>query len=948
MTSERWERIKHLYDGARTHQGTDRAAFLADACDGDEELRREVQGLLDQPVATADFVNFVGGAPAFASHPGDHSAVPQLTGRRLGVYQMQALLGRGGMGDVYRAHDTRLGRDVAIKVLPHAFTADPNRLARFEREARMVASLNHPNIAAIHGIEESDDVRGLVLELIEGDTLAERLARASASGRPGLHLEEALDYARQIACALEAAHEKGIVHRDLKPANIMITSAGGVKVLDFGLAKAVAGDAVSSADVTREGVILGTPAYMSPEQTRGQPVDKRTDIWALGCLLYETLTGRVAFVAATVSDTIAAILEREPDWQALPAATPPSVRRLLQRCLDKDAAHRLRDVGDARQEIEEALASLRVRGTNRVRVAAMVAGALAVLAIGTVWWTRIPTLAGDRLEPASLNPSTVTQLTDQPGPELYVSLSPDGKSFGYQSRAAGQWDVYVQRVRGRNPVNLTEDSLDDDTQPAFSPDGERIAFRSERESGGIFVMGATGENVKRLTDFGHNPAWSPDGSEIVVTTGWFLRPEDAGTSVFGQLFRVNVATGAKRLITGQTENAKQPDWSPHGDRVAYWHITGGQRDISTVAASGGDPVSVTNDPYVDWNPVWSPDGTYLYFSSDRGGSMNLWRVRIDEKSGKTLAALEPVTTPSPSSGFVSFSRDGRQLAYVQLARNWNVYKVTFDPSREAIVGQTVAVTQGSRELAFPDVSPDGQWIAFTSRLKPEDVFTVKTDGTGLRQLTDDVFQDRTPRWSPDGKRIAFMSNRTGNWQVWTIKPDGSALEQLTDAPGNGAAAPTWSPDGARLLGQPLRGARSFVIHTGKPWKDQSPEPLPISELGAGFNAWSWSADGRKLAGHLWREDGSSQGIAVYSFESQKYERLAPVGDWPHWLPDNRRLIFHHQGKVYLIDSQSKRMHEVLSVAPHEVSWQFGFSRDGRQIVFILDATEADVWQMSPQ
>jgi len=191
--------------------------------------------------------------------------------------------------------------------------------------------------------------------------------------------------------------------------------------------------------------------------------------------------------------------------------------------------------------------------------------------------------------------------------------------------------------------------------------------------------------------------------------------------------------------------------------------------------------------------------------------MNLWRVRIDEQSGETRAALEPVTTPSPSSGFVSFSSDGRQLAYVQLARDWNVYKVGFDPSTEAIVGQPVPVTQGSRELAFPDVSPDGQWIAFTSRLKPEDVFTVKTDGTGLRQLTDDIFQDRTPRWSPDGKRIAFMSNRTGNWQVWTIKPDGSGLEQLTDAPGNGAAAPTWSPDGARLLGQPLRGARSFVI-----------------------------------------------------------------------------------------------------------------------------------------
>jgi len=956
VTNERWQRVKSLFQAAVERPLVDRQAFLAAAAGDDEELRREVDALLAADAADRSVLDrlplagsaaVVDGAITVSAMDETHVQGTLHCGDRIGPYEVVAPLGAGAMGHVYRARDTKLNREVALKVLPEVFASDSHRLALFKREAQMLAAINQPNIAAIYGLEEAQGQPALVLELVEGDTLAERIAAGP------LPAHDALTIARQIAEALEAAHHKGIIHRDLKPANIKITPAGVVKVLDFGLAKVAAGDAASqnvsptmTFGATREGVILGTAAYMSPEQARGKAVDTRTDIWAFGCVLYEMLAGRVPFAGETISDTIAAILDREPNWTAVGAATPPSVRRLLQRCLEKDSARRLPDAAEARLEIEEALASSRGRRVNLALFAVMAFGTLAVLALGAALWAGRQTRQTDGPGPASLKPATFTQLTDQPGPELYAHLSPDGKLFAYQGRAAGQWDIYVQRMRGRNPVNLTKGSMDDDTQPAFSPDGERIAFRSEREGGGIFVMGASGENVKRLTDFGYNPAWSPDGSQLVVTTGWFLRPEDGGTSAIGRLFRVNVATGEKRLITGPIESAQQPDWSPHGTRVAYWQVAGGQRDILTVAASGGDPVSVTNDPYVDWNPVWSPDGTYLYFSSDRGGSMNLWRVRIDEKSGKTLAALEPVTTPSPSSGFVSFSRDGRQLAYVQLTRNWNVYKVGFDPSKEAVVGQPIAVTQGSKELAFPDVSPDGQWIAFTSRLKPEDVYVVKTDGTGLRQLTDDVFQDRTPRWSPDGKRIAFMSNRTGKWQVWTINPDGSRLEQLTDAPGQGASAPTWSPDGAHLLGQPLRSARSFVIQTGRPWKDQTPEPLPASESGAGFTAWSWSADGRKLAGYLMREDGSSQGVATYSFESHKYEPLAPVGDWPHWLPDNRRLIFHYQGKVYLVDSESKRTHEVLSVAPHQVSWQFGFSRDGRQIVFILDATEADVWQVN--
>jgi eukaryotic-like serine/threonine-protein kinase len=352
-TPERWARIEQLYYEALGLAANQRGSFLADACAGDDTLREEVESLLAHD-----------GGAAFLSTPAVSDRMPAGIGigQKLGPYVISARIGEGGMGEVYRAQDTKLGRDVAIKILPPAFTADPNRLARFEREARLLASLNHPHIGAIYGVEESDGVPALVLELVEGDTLADKLARGAARVE-GLPVPEALAIARQIADALDAAHERGIVHRDLKPANIKITPAGTVKVLDFGLAKVCAADgsgpALSRSPAmgighTRDGMMLGTAAYMSPEQARGQVVDKRTDIWAFGCVFYELLTGRPAFARATFSDTITAVLAHEPDWTALPRTTPPYLARLLKRCLEKDSARRQRDIGDARAEIEGA------------------------------------------------------------------------------------------------------------------------------------------------------------------------------------------------------------------------------------------------------------------------------------------------------------------------------------------------------------------------------------------------------------------------------------------------------------------------------------------------------------------------------------------------------------------------------------------------------------------
>jgi eukaryotic-like serine/threonine-protein kinase len=370
MTDARWQQISRLYNDAAMLPPDARAQFLRDACGPDQELRAEVESLLADDIRANDVLE------AGAVHM-------SLIGQRIGVYEVTALLGVGGMGEVYRARDTKLRRDVAIKVLPAEFSRDKDRLSRFEREALLLASLNHPHIAAIHGVEDSRGMLALVLELVEGETLADRIARGPVPCR------DALAIARQIAEALEAAHDKGVIHRDLKPANISITPDGAVKVLDFGLAKAAL-DGARNVDATQSGIILGTAAYMSPEQARGQHVDKRTDIWAFGCVLYEMLTGTPAFTGETVSDTLAATLEREPDWTALPSTTPPLMKHLIEHCLQKDPRQRLREIADARPHLLEAGVSSRPTITNtrarRWPLSLVAAGVVGGIVASTFVW----------------------------------------------------------------------------------------------------------------------------------------------------------------------------------------------------------------------------------------------------------------------------------------------------------------------------------------------------------------------------------------------------------------------------------------------------------------------------------------------------------------------------------------------------------------------------------
>ena len=870
-----------------------------------------------------------------------------MIGQRLAQYVVQSRLGSGGMGEVYRARDTRLGRDVAIKILPPAFTSDQERLVRFEREAHVLASLNHPNIAAIYGLEEAEGVRALVLELVEGANLREHLAAHGTR----LEVAEALSIARQIAAGLEAAHEKGIIHRDLKPANIQVTSNGLVKILDFGLAKAeittpLASDSPTvTVAATRDGIILGTAAYMSPEQTRGRVVDKRSDIWAFGCVLYEMLTGTPAFTRESVSDTIAAILSSEPDWSQLPATVQPNIQKLLRRCLEKDSKRRLRDIADAGIEIDDALASKaqpsRPAGrSNLWRIAGSAAlGGAAVAAL-----IYFATRSTNRV--ASGPPQlTFRQITAAPGVEWFPSLSADGQWVVYSGEQTGNRDVYLQSVTGQNAINLTQDSSADDDQPAFSPDGQRIAFRSERDGGGIFVMGRTGEAVRRITRDGYRPAWSPDGRSLAYAVENIdINPQNGRGP--GGIRIVNVESGDVRTFDNE---AVQASWSPHGKSLALAIRQSDvrQADIVTIPVGGGERVLVVSGPAWDWNPAWSADGKYLYFSSDRAGTTNLWRIRVDESSGRPLGEPEPLTSPSTYAAHPSITGDGRHLAFSSVLITTNIAKLTMDPISGALQGRSVDVTSGSRPWANPDPSPDGQWVTFYSRLNPEgDVYISRTDGSGLRQLTGDPAVDRVPRWSPDGQWIIFFSTRSGELRIWGVHPDGSQLKEFTET---NSTYPVWSPDSTRIAASSnileSKDRKVMIFDPRRAWKDQTPDVLPkFGSPEEHFVVTSWSPDGNTLVGQA---SFAATGVVTYSLQSKAFERLTKVGEWPTWLPDSRRILFTDgTGKYfYVIDSVTKEQKTVYT-ADREVLGGPRLSRDGRTVYFSRRVTQSDIWLMT--
>jgi serine/threonine protein kinase/Tol biopolymer transport system component len=955
----RWSRIDALFDQALDRPPGEREAWLRQACGQDEALARRVRRLLDLAASDDDLLPPQGGlAGSLFEDVGDQDleAPPEsgdlIPGTEVGPYRVVSLIGRGGMGAVYEAEDPRLGRHVALKVLPPELSS-PDRRRRFEREARALAALDHPSIVHVYSIEEAGDLRFIAMERVRGRSLRELMPG------DGMALDRLLEIAIPLCDALACAHAKGVVHRDVKPANVMVTPDGHVKVLDFGLAKARAGLAAEpSVTLTREGHVLGTVSHLSPEQAESGKVDHRTDIFALGVTLFEMSTGRLPFPGKSAASVISAIIrDTPPAVTELNPRMPKELARVVRRCLAKDPDRRYQSALDVRNDLEELrqqvhTGELRVRRRrppwSLIGVAGLAAVALAAVALLV------------RPEPPASPPpldGTFAALTSAPDLELFPTLSADGRFLAFAGRTDGRWSIFLQRVEGQRPINLTEDSAAQDVQPAFSPDGELLAFRSSREGGGLFLMGATGELERRLTDFGWNPTWSPDGREIAFATRpVFDTPYDRPSR--SELWVVGGKGGEPRRLSG--EDAVQPSWSPHGHRIAYWGLVrgGSRRDIWTIPAEGGEPRPVTRDEAVDWSPAWSPDGRFLYFSSDRGGSMNLWRVGIDELTGQVQGEPQRVTAPSTFAHQPTLSGDGQRLVYVSSLLEQRLLRVRFDAASSRVVGEPEVVADDLRRVAFPHVSRDGELLVFSRTHPQEDLLLSRVDGTSRRQLTDDAYRDRRPRLSPDGQRIAFYSNRGGNYEIWTIGRDGTELRQLTeDSQQRNARYPMWSPDGTRLLYSREGVTGEIVSATAEPGTPSLRVLPDFPREGSTFVPVDWSPDGRLVAGMLRTPADERSGITLFDLDQDAYVELTDFGQLPAWTADGRGLIF--QGRLpgagprqeyprdegLLVLELAARQTRSLLEMPGATLMFPSVSPDGRWVFFVEATNRADVWML---
>jgi Tol biopolymer transport system component len=829
-------------------------------------------------------------------------------GSKLGPYEITGPLGAGGMGEVYRARDARLSRDVALKVLREAFAADAERMARFEREAKVLASLNHPNIASIYGLEESNGVRALIMELVEGPTLAERITRAA------LPVEEALIIARQIAEGLEYAHERGIIHRDLKPGNVKLTADGHVKLLDFGLAKALEGETAEedlqnsptlSMAATRAGVLLGTAAYMSPEQARGKRVDRRTDIWAFGCVLCELLTGKTAFAGETISDTLAAVIRGEPDWKSLPASVPRRIRALLGRCLEKNLKQRLQAIGEARIVLDEAIAGTPEEAAPAPAGAtqplwrhalpwalASVAIAFAI-ALAALYWR------GNQAEPRQVMQASLVLPEPlagvfSPNPGSPIALSADGSRLVFAGAPAGKPpQLYLRPLEQQTatPIPGTEGAI----APFFSPDGRWIGFFADGKLRRVSLQGGPATALCDAT-IPHGASWSSDGSIIYAP------------NLGSGLLRIPSEGGTPQTLT--TPDAKQQELSHRwpqmlpGNKAVLFTI-----QVTTQSSYDEARIAVLSLQTGKWRTILEGGSYARYVASGHivyAHAGTLMVVPFDvarlQVTGSPAPVQEGVITTAATSGGAEYDvAESGLLAYVPGSAR--------PPERSLVwvdrqgVSRELAVPLNS--YAMPRISPDGKLVAVQVMSGgPEDLWIYEFERNTLMRFT---FGGGAayPIWTPDSRRIIFRT-RMPAFSFRSKAANGVGAEESVlgkDFDDFGATPSSVSPDGKTLLFErhgPTGAAGAYTIPLEGSGKAQAVLQSNFGQMQA-----TYSPDGHWMV-YTSNESGRDE-IYVQPFPGPggKWLLSADGGAYPRWAQNGREIFFRSEDRMMSVPVETQ-------------------------------------------
>jgi eukaryotic-like serine/threonine-protein kinase len=798
-------------------------------------------------------------------------------GDRLGPYEVLHLLGSGGMGEVYRARDARLNRDVALKVLPDRYRFDNRRVSRLEREARALAAVNHPNIATLYGVEQSDGVQALVMEHVDGDTLADRIAMARRAHGAGLPMAEAADIARQVADALEAAHERGIVHRDLKPANIKVRADGTVKVLDFGLAADGEPDVDADSDQATAttshpwGPAAGTPAYMSPEQARGGAVDRRADVWAFGCVLYEMVTGRRAFEGATASDVLARVLEREPELDALPRETPASVRRVLRRTLVKDARHRLHDIADARLELvdaDPADASVAQGRGARASRRGLVAAAGVVLVLGVAAWlaVRPPPATTPRASRFELQLPASAPLRDGGDDTRLFAISPDGTRIAYLT----QNGLAVRSLDRLEPEVLDGRGLG--TMPFFSPDGKWVAGTGD----GLHKVSVVGGPIIRVADTGAGAigAWGDDGIVFADVNGLFRVSADGGTPEALPLGTL-----------GPSEQATFPEPLPGGRAILFTVVPTRSNTVGDSASSSTSRIEALDVDTGVRTVVVRGGGRPRYVAGHLVYASNTGVFVVPFDIRRLVTTGEPIQVPGASAEF-AVSNDGKLVYAVGLDRPQRNLVWVDRQGREEPLGTPPG------EYAYPRLSPDGTRVALDVPGANRDIWVWDIKRRLLERFTSDPTENVLPAWSPDGKHLAFASGLSGVPNIYIQRSDGSGKpERLIESPRLQQPA-VFANDGRLVLSEAVPGrGRDILVLDLATRKLQRLVDGEAQEMSVGV-----SPDGRWLA-YMSDESGQWE-IYVRPYpdaQAARWKISTNGGRSPLWSRDGRELFYQDFG-----------------------------------------------------